>query len=666
MTGPPIVRLWDLKDWPRRAKRAVADTVKDLCRNRQHLDEFDLAAQLEIARQSAISRTPEAESDYHNRYVAGVHVLADLVELGWQIEYRRGAVVGQRPTAGTGNDERSRRRQAMLARRTEQLREPAVRDFVSRAEQLRFESGHPTSIFSLMRDGRELAAALERVAAPCDLLKVVQPYIQLVAPGTCCERTGLELGEIWRYFRHTWAQPYGSIPGRSTQFLIRDAAHPSHPVIGISALGSAAAQLTDRDNHIGWADEHIVTFLASRRAASRDKWLNSSISACFEEIFTDDLVAEDVVPADVWTARLPDSTLSMLLEMSDALRRSHKLDPAEHSRSDKAASTFDWQERSRKPLFRSKRLKELANLLRANRDLDSLRGLSGDEFLSAVRTNKRAANALSALLRRLRSRSLGTGIADLIVCGAIPPYNELVAGKLVALLSISPDVARYLRERYRHSVSIIASSMAGRPIQRSSDLVYVSTTSLFGVRPCQYDRARIPGARLGCGKDESFGFTMVADTQGFGSMQFGSRTCDALSSAELAEKGARNVHYLFGEGASPRLRGLRDGLSTIGFDATEVMNHEQRRILYGAPLARNTGKYLMGIDSSPSFVLDQRRTCEATEIISLWWAERWAYSRAQRPDVIERTRSHNLVHPIRHGARVVLPPKDAAQLEFFQ
>ncbi len=55
-------------------------------------------------------------------------------------------------------------------------------------------------------------------------------------------------------------------------------------------------------------------------------------------------------------------------------------------------------------------------------------------------------------------------------------------------------LAKVHHRRYgSNTPSIIASSMAGKPVQRPVDLVFISTTSIYGQRPNQYDRIVIPG-----------------------------------------------------------------------------------------------------------------------------------------------------------------------------
>src|SRR5439155_24540603 len=121
------------------------------------------------------------------------------------------------------------------------------------------------SIFSLMRDGRELAGRLREAQGIADedarilsLNRCVDPYLQPVVGDERCEHTGLLLADIWRYFRHTWTNHYSSTPGRQIAFLIRDRAAENHPVIGIGAYGSAVVQLTARDEWIGWTPDAFL------------------------------------------------------------------------------------------------------------------------------------------------------------------------------------------------------------------------------------------------------------------------------------------------------------------------------------------------------------------------------------------------------------------------
>ncbi len=76
---------------------------------------------------------------------------------------------------------------------------------------------------------------------------------------------------------------------------------------------------------------------------------------------------------------------------------------------------------------------------------------------------------------------------DITVCGAIAPYGPILGGKLVSLLLAGPEAVHEYERRYKDAVSVIASSMAGKPIVRNPRLALLGTTSLYGtgVQPVQ-------------------------------------------------------------------------------------------------------------------------------------------------------------------------------------
>ena len=57
---------------------------------------------------------------------------------------------------------------------------------------------------------------------------------------------------LFRLFRYYWSSPYSEYVGRRIKLIIRDAALPNSPVIGIAALGSPIIHIPERDDYIGW------------------------------------------------------------------------------------------------------------------------------------------------------------------------------------------------------------------------------------------------------------------------------------------------------------------------------------------------------------------------------------------------------------------------------
>ncbi len=186
------------------------------------------------------------------------NVLLDLVGQGWTIAVRSERIKLRPAADGSSKDVI---RQRHLIERDAQLREKSVAEFIQNMERRTLTNKGWHSIYSVMRDGQELAAALEQISrsggSQTDISSVIDPYLQFVETGARCAETGLLISDIWRYFRHTWVTSYKSVPGRSLSILIRDRAVPGHPIIGIAALSSSVVQQSVRDKWIGWDAKSI-------------------------------------------------------------------------------------------------------------------------------------------------------------------------------------------------------------------------------------------------------------------------------------------------------------------------------------------------------------------------------------------------------------------------
>jgi hypothetical protein len=105
------------------------------------------------------------------------------------------------------------------------------------------------------------------------------------------------------------------------------------------------------------------------------------------------------------------------------------------------------------------------------------------------------------------------------------------------------------------------------------------------------------------------------------------------------------------------MRKVRDGLAALGWPANELLKHGRERILYGVPLVKNLRDFSLGIDQEPDYLIDPDLE-GADENVTAWWLDRWALRRAAQPAVQEGMRSHRLVRPVLHGARVPFPRED--------
>src|SRR5262249_788643 len=124
------------------------------------------------------------------------------------------------------------------------------------------------------------------------------------------------------------------------------------------------------------------------------------------------------------------------------------------------------------------------------------------------------------------------------------------------------------------------------------------------------------------------------------------------------------VNNVFGEGTSPKLRSLRDGLNALGISSDEMLQHGIEKVVYGATLVSNTARYLLRLDETPNYLFSLDEAQESTARIAQHCFERWVCSGRGRAETEQKLLAQTLVRPIRHGARVVLPSNDEDQLSF--
>lgn len=571
-------------------------------------------------------------------------VLADLCQQGWQVRCKQGAIWATPPEASSAGEDlsalKARLRAPLLAARAVQLADPAVRGFLREMERPRLVNGRLVSVTDVIDDGRALAAelrnalarpAVERAAA---LRAVVHPAVELVTPNTRCPVTGLRLTDIWRYFRHTWSLEYRPTPGRSMLLLVRNAARRDAPVIGIASLANAIPQLRVRDAWIGWTVEetlHRVTTDPASWPEQREAILRT-LAEARAQIRSDDLLRS---VGRAHGERL-EAKLLALAEDADARRREQlrrrqrRLERGLAVRSLKERpktddGSVDWRAASEAPLFVRKRAKTLADVLFAARILGEA-SASGPEFVQALGSHA-VVRALGIGLRELRKVGLASRLLEVNVCGAVPPYRDLIGGKLVALAVASAEVQEFYRTRYEAHPSEIASKMAGRELVRAPEVCVLTTTSLYGVAAAQYNRLKVTVPVRD--RQPEVRWRELGLTEGYGTVHLGQATVEALRAISVERRGSRNVNNVFGEGNSPRLRQVREGLEALGIETRAVLQHSAARIVYGLDLFDGARRALLLNSSGDAALPPLSAIAEA-------WRARWLARRIENPEVLAR------------------------------
>lgn len=451
----------------------------------------------------------------YNTYEAAVRVLADLHRLGWRIRESGYGIELSMQTPRTGGlspsqirEEKSKTRALFRPAVKAQLGDSAVRSFVARMENPLGAKTGKRPVTLLIADGPELHGRLTTTPwdseTPFSELPI-RPYLQWVTKDDTDEFTGHNLRDVWRYFRYTWSIPQFSTPGRQLLYLIRDAGHPCHAVMGLIGLNNSALQMGEnREDDLGWSRDALI--LRLRAAVGPDQlagevaWLEARIAEALSDVEPLRLAdtGEIADPGADLIARLKrsahefDHLRDQALRQLSGARSIGEREPESSKEHDSNAfppvseevlnlepkpSTSAAMQRARRFLVARKRASLLAELLQARLTLRQHRDdLTDPARLPIVIDREDVRVALQTVLDTLKSRYAGVNILEVSTCGAIAPYNLMLAGKLAALLLYSPQIADDYRRQYG-GPSIIASQLKNAPVQRDGTLVYLATTS---------------------------------------------------------------------------------------------------------------------------------------------------------------------------------------------
>lgn len=581
------------------------------------------------------------------KYRAVLFLFRDLVRASWKTCFRDGVLYMSPPTPSkvASHGVSSPEAKKLIRGWMSESRHERLVNFTSFIHKIEKNNAKGFSIADLIADGMELASRLEKVhKGKLAITDAVKPYLQLVRENERDEFTGIKLSEIWRYFRLTWSTPAETTPGRTMQYLIRDAAHPKHAVIGIASLENCAVQITSRDNFIGWHHEAFIEKISTFEPTQiREEFIRllSYLEDGIRGIKCKGLckTSELKKPTSETVKRLQDLAVNAEQKRQNLIRNSNSIEFTEKNKSELGSISIETEE----TLYTRKRAEQLARLLKAKKHLkDVLDSSDFDESWKDFCKSESGISAISSALRAQKIKHIGSSMMELNICGAIPPYNEILGGKLVALLVTSPQVIHDYKERYSNRRSEIASRLKGTPVCRPADLVYLGTTSLYFVGSSQYNRLKIPGKVF----DSNFDiiWKMLGMTIGYGTLHISKATTICLS--EATEKGHSKINHVFGEGASPKMRlltrAIRDLLESNNEDTKEFSKHAMPRIVYGVCLAKNTLEYLLGTDDSPDYYTDIARDyVVGTQKIIDFWSHRWLASRLNYTPIYERIRQFN-------------------------
>lgn len=187
--------------------------------------------------------------------------------------------------------------------------------------------------------------------------------------------------------------------------------------------------------------------------------------------------------------------------------------------------------------------------------------------------------------------------------GALPPYNVLLGGKMVALALTANEIKESYNRKYKNYITILKNR------KLKPELLFITTTSAFG-KSSLYNRLKYNNEIVA----ECLGYT-----QGSGTFHIPETLYEELLDF-LAIKGV-NVERGYGHGPSRKLKLISFGLHYLELPSFEY--HGIKREFYLFPLVKNL-KEVIHNSQKPIWV------DRPFPKVTAYWKERWAIPRAER------------------------------------
>lgn len=168
-------------------------------------------------------------------------------------------------------------------------------------------------------------------------------------------------------------------------------------------------------------------------------------------------------------------------------------------------------------------------------------------------------------------------VMDAYVLGALPPYSQLLGGKLVACLTRSREIRHYFSRKYGERKSIIAAR------KKHAALGLITTSSSLG-RSSIYNRLKLNGVSY---------FEPIGYTTGWGHFHVPAQLFAEMRKYMRLKRHPYARGNRFGDGPNWKLRLVRAALEDLGYKS-DLLRHGIMREVFACNLATNTHRVLRG------------------------------------------------------------------------
>ena len=224
---------------------------------------------------------------------------------------------------------------------------------------------------------------------------------------------------------------------------------------------------------------------------------------------------------------------------------------------------------------------------------------------------------VSAAVRAIKDVTLNRVHTEVVICGALPPFGNLLGGKIVAMMMNHPLVRATLD---RNIGVLLASSFDESKIEKwlpRFGPLLTTTKGLFPNHSAQYNRVRIPSGKSTL-KLEKLGLT-----QGQTMSHISDRSMNFA--VEINERmGDEGISREYGSGGAKRQRILQSAARIVGLDTDSLYAHVTRPV-YGTLFVTNSQGVVLGGESPNWKDIDMpHQTAEEYETsVMVTWRDKW-------------------------------------------
>ncbi len=450
---------------------------------------------------------------------------------------------------------------------------------------------------------------------------------------------------LYRFLRHSWRLPFNTTPGRTLSFIVT--AGEESKVIGIFSLASPVMWMAGRDEALGYEKLDLQTSVHHRvkTVETKDEWCQRmALSGLVDNgksphhLSGKFSVQEYIVALrSVLIARIHQFPVILFDDQPDLMKRAKH-----HGVSLKATAPSQWikakeptktqTDRKRKEKRRRITKQCLDALDQIQQMLENSPPTTVEELFDRLHGTKDEPllGAMKYGLREAKTSRISGDIAEMVICGAVPPLNSFRVGKLIALLAVSTTTREIWNETYSDVKSVIASQLAMRPIMKKANLSSISTTGLWGASNAQYSRLNLPTEHGQSIRWRQVGITGT-DGSGPSNLMLSKRSWDAIDA--FLDGDREGVSGKFGEGTSARIRRMQKAFKLADEESTRleytyagelrailsrIAENTFSRSVHVANLHHNSVRYNLGIDDELDFTMKADLQHAVNH-----WKERW-------------------------------------------